>query len=128
LAAHSLRIAVKHFRYTVQSFLPEHYAAWERDLKRMQDALGDMHDFDVLRAWLLKVARRESLDHKIIHAWLRQIAEEREKRVASYKEAVSARGKHAQGGKHAPLLWDRWRQEIGHLEGISPASHGEVSA
>lgn len=109
IAAHNLRIAVKHFRYTVQGFLPEQYAAWERDLKRMQEALGEMHDLDVLRAWLLKLAREEALAAKTVREWLRRIARAREERVERYKKTVSAKG------KGAPLLWDRWRREIERL-------------
>ena len=128
IAAHSLRIAVKRLRYTVQSFLPEQYAAWEKDLKRMQDALGDIHDLDVLRAWLQKVAKRKSLDHQTVHLWMKRIAETRRERVERYKQAVSTRGKSAVRTSHAPALWDRWRHEIERLaEPSSPAS-GEASA
>jgi CHAD domain-containing protein len=116
LAAHSLRIAVKHFRYTVQSFLPQQYAAWEEDLRRMQDALGEMHDLDVLRGWLVKVAKQESLDHKTVQAWLKRIAEAREERVGRYRKIVSEEVKPAGSDKHAPLLWDRWQREIEDLE------------
>jgi CHAD domain-containing protein len=128
VAAHSLRIAVKRLRYTVQSFLPEQYAAWENTLKRMQDALGDIHDLDVLRAWLQKVAKRKSLDHQTVHLWMKRIAETRRERVERYKQAVSTRGKSAVRTSHAPALWDRWRHEIERLaEPSSPAS-GEASA
>jgi CHAD domain-containing protein len=127
VAAHGLRIAVKHFRYTVQSFLPEQYAAWEKDLQRMQDALGEMHDLDVLRGWLLKVAREESLDHSVVHAWMRRIAGAREERVERYQKAVSADGKRKQRGKRAPLLWDRWRREIERIAELSSPNCGAVS-
>ncbi len=45
---HALRIGLKRFRYTVESLLPEHYAAWSDNLKRLQDVLGEIHDLDVL--------------------------------------------------------------------------------
>jgi len=125
-AAHSLRIAVKHFRYTVQSFLPEQYAAWEKDLKRMQDALGEIHDLDVLRAWLLKVARRESLDPRTVHAWMRRISVARQERVESYKKAVSVPAREGERGKQV-LLWDRWREEIERLVALSSPNYGGVS-
>jgi CHAD domain-containing protein len=115
VAAHSLRIAVKQFRYTVQSFLPRQYAAWEKDLKRLQDALGDTHDLDVLRGWMLKVGKEESLDHHTMQAWLRRIATVRQECIARYKKAVSVGGKRADGGRHSPLVWDRWRREIERL-------------
>jgi CHAD domain-containing protein len=37
---HALRIGLKRFRYTVEGLLPEHYAAWSENLKRVQDLLG----------------------------------------------------------------------------------------
>jgi CHAD domain-containing protein len=128
VAAHSLRIAVKHFRYTVQSFLPQQYASWERDLKRMQDALGDIHDLDVLRGWLLRVGKEKSLDSSIQNTWLRRITAVREERVERYKKAVSVTRKQAGRGKHAPLLWDRWRREIERLAELNVPNYGEVSA
>src|SRR5258706_16280134 len=45
---HALRIGLKRFRYSVESLLPEHYAAWGDNLKRLQDMLGEIHDLDVL--------------------------------------------------------------------------------
>jgi CHAD domain-containing protein len=126
IAAHSLRIAVKHFRYTLQSFLPEQYAAWEKDLKRMQDALGDMHDLDVLRAWLLKVAKEAELAPEIVREWRRRIAAAREGCVERYKKSVSAGGKGAERGK--PVRWDRWRREIERLAELSSPGCARASA
>jgi len=112
IAAHRLRIAVKRFRYTVESLLPEQYAAWERDLKRMQDCLGEVHDLDVLRGRILQLAKQESLSRKRLHTWLRRIERARKERVERYRKAVSANANGAKRGKRAPALWDRWRQEI----------------
>jgi CHAD domain-containing protein len=109
----------------VQSFLPEQYAAWEKLLKRMQDALGDMHDLDVLRAWLLQVARQESLDHPTVKEWLDRIAAERQACVERYKKAVAAHGKHADG-RH--LLWERWRRELEELAGVNRSDREGSSA
>ncbi len=52
IAYHQLRIGIKRFRYTVENFLPSRHAKWSKDLRVLQDALGDVHDFDVLRAML----------------------------------------------------------------------------
>jgi CHAD domain-containing protein len=112
----------------VQSFLPQQYAAWEEDLRRMQDALGEMHDLDVLRAWLLKMAKKGSLDHKTVHAWLKRIAEAREERVNRYKKMLSEDARLPVRDKHAHLLWDRWRREIENLEKLSSPHRGGVSA
>src|SRR5882762_8847485 len=45
---HAMRIGLKRLRYTVENLLPEHYAAWGDNLKRLQDMLGEVHDLDVL--------------------------------------------------------------------------------
>ena len=52
VAYHQLRIGIKRFRYTVENFLPERHAKWSKDLRDLQDALGEVHDFDVLRAMM----------------------------------------------------------------------------
>ena len=46
---HQLRIGIKRFRYTVENFLPQRHEKWAQDLRDLQDALGEVHDFDVLR-------------------------------------------------------------------------------
>jgi CHAD domain-containing protein len=128
LAAHSLRIAVKHFRYTVESFLPEQCAAWERDLKRMQDCLGEIHDLDVLRGWILRLVKRESLPRESVHAWMERIAAVREQRVARYKKVVWVKGKDASGSKQASVRWDRWRREIDRVVAVNSLGPEGASA
>src|SRR5271169_1492535 len=77
VAWHRLRIGLKHFRYVVESFLPQRYEVWSEDLKRMQDLLGDVHDLDVLRSEI----RRNSgkIDPAIVDEWIEKI--DRERRV-----------------------------------------------
>src|ERR1022692_4602400 len=50
VAYHQLRIGIKRFRYTVENFLLERHQRCSRDLRDLQDALGEVHDFDVLWA------------------------------------------------------------------------------
>ena len=47
---HQLRIGIKRFRYMCENFLPQRHAKWAKDLRELQDALGEVHDFDVLKA------------------------------------------------------------------------------
>ena len=133
LAAHRLRIAVKRFRYTVESFLPEQYAAWGRNLRRMQDCLGEIHDLDVLRGGILQLAKEESFSPQILRTWLRRMERARRERVERYRKAVSANQKSARRGAPAPVLWDRWSRELYSMAWINPpksaaASGSEASA
>ena len=99
VAWHRLRIGIKRFRYTVENFLPQRHQQWSQDLRDLQDALGEVHDFDVLRA-LIKA-------HPGIHpdgrtAWGERIAEERQKRLDLYRRKMVGRNS----------LWQRWRAEL----------------
>lgn len=133
IAAHRLRIAVKRFRYIVESFLPEQYSAWGRDLKRMQDCLGDIHDLDVLRGRIVQLAKQDLLSRTTLRTWLRRIESVRKQRVEHYRKTVSPKALTAKRGKRAPVLWDRWSQELYSMAWINPpksagASGSEASA
>jgi CHAD domain-containing protein len=75
IAWHQLRVGIKVFRYTVESFLPERYEVWSEDLKRMQDLLGDIHDLDVLRSEIRRNTAR--IDPTIVAEWIERIDRER---------------------------------------------------
>jgi CHAD domain-containing protein len=99
VAYHQLRVGIKRFRYTVENFLPERHAKWSKDLRDLQDALGEVHDFDVLRA-IMKT-------HPEIHPdkrarWLKRISEERQKRLEQYRQKML--------GKSS--LWNVWRSDL----------------
>lgn len=96
---HQLRIGIKRFRYTVENFLPQRHEKWAKDLRDLQDALGEVHDFDVLRSMIRS--------HPGIHAderirWQKRIIEERQKRLDFYREKML--------GKNS--LWQVWRSEL----------------
>jgi len=94
---HALRIGLKRFRYTVESLLPEHYAAWSDDLKRIQDILGEIHDLDVLSDVVQKSDVVETEDsHKL---WRELIEYERHERIETYRQLTL--------GKTS--LWNSWR-------------------
>jgi CHAD domain-containing protein len=49
---HTLRIALKRYRYAVESLLPALSAVWDEDLAQVQGMLGGIHDLDVLKDWI----------------------------------------------------------------------------
>ncbi len=99
VAYHQLRIGIKRFRYTVENFLPELHQRWSRDLRDLQDVLGEVHDFDVL--WAMVRAHAEvGLEERAL--WQKTIFNERQKRIAHYRKKML--------GKKS--LWQKWRAEL----------------
>ena len=104
VAYHRLRIGIKRFRYTVENFLPQQHKKWAKDLRELQDALGEVHDLDVLRA-IIRVRDDIPADERL--RWQKRVAEERQKRLDVYR--------HKMLGKHS--LWQGWRSALpsGHV-------------
>jgi CHAD domain-containing protein len=82
-AWHRLRIGLKGFRYILENFLPERYEHSSKELKRMQDILGEVHDLDVLRPLVRKHAVR--LDPEIVEDWVAKIEKERKNRLEEFR-------------------------------------------
>ncbi|HSY58562.1 MAG TPA: CHAD domain-containing protein [Terriglobales bacterium] len=97
---HRVRIAIKHFRYIVENFLPQHYEAWAADLKEMQDLLGEVHDLDVLRADVRRLTRE--LDRQSVAEWLGRIEGPRTERLEKFLSKTN--------GKES--LWLDWRSGL----------------
>jgi len=97
---HALRIGLKRFRYTVESLLPEHYASWSDNLKRLQDILGEIHDLDVLTAVVKKSDLHETEDS--LRLWHEFIERERKERIETYRRLTL--------GKTS--LWNIWRSGL----------------
>lgn len=115
-AAHRLRVALKRFRYTVESFLPGH-AAWSADLKNLQGLLGTIHDLDVLRQRILPLARAESATQQR-EKWLAKIDATRSKAAGEYWRSVVL--KPVAGARLQPrTLWDRWERALSKLAGVT---------
>ena len=110
LAMHALRIGIKKFRYIVENFLPEHHERWKKDLKRLQDLLGEVHDLDVL--WDTAKANRvfQSAEERV--RWLESVKRERGKRVDEYRKKMVGRDS----------LWHTWRAELPQGEVLSEAT------
>jgi len=100
IAWHRLRIALKRFRYLVENFLPQRYAAWGRDLKQFQDSLGAVHDLDVLR---IEVRRRSNgIEESSLATLLGKIDNARLECLDKFRARVS--------GSKSP--WDAWRDKL----------------
>src|SRR5216683_1055971 len=97
---HAMRIGLKRFRYTVENLLPEHYAAWGDNLKRLQDMVGEVHDLDVLAEVVRKSDFLETEDS--LKLWQEIIGRERLERIETYRQLTL--------GKTS--LWNIWRSGL----------------
>jgi CHAD domain-containing protein len=109
VAFHQLRIGIKRFRYTVENFLPERHQRWSRDLRDLQDALGEVHDFDVLWA-MVKTRAEVGLEERAL--WQQTISDHRQKRIALYRKKMLGR----------ESLWQKWRAELPAGEALAQAA------
>ena len=116
---HALRIGLKRFRYTVEGLLPEHYASWSENLKRIQDLLGDVHDLDVLAELLEDAKTSEALEaSEVPKAWHERISRERHERIETYRQLTL--------GKTS--LWHEWRHNLPHGQRLEAAAAARVRA
>jgi CHAD domain-containing protein len=113
---HALRIGLKKLRYTVESLLPEQYAAWSEDFKRLQDLLGEVHDLDVLSG-IIKEKAAGDLE-PLQQEWQRTIDRERNARLADYREVAV--------GKTS--VWHEWRKALPHGSRLQLAAMARLRA
>jgi CHAD domain-containing protein len=132
---HDLRVAVKRFRYMVESFLPQKSEAWKAELERSQDLLGEGHDLDVLHDLLVKVSSKKSLPKSAVSRSLRRVDGEARKRRQDYISLIS-RPPHQNGrnsGAHqaesagTEMLWERWRAELEPMASVNRQGGEELS-
>lgn len=115
---HELRVAVKRFRYMVESFLPAKGESWRADLQHAQDLLGEGHDLDVLHRLVVKLSRKKSLPKTAVSQSLRRIEGEARKRRQHYVALVSGRARQseyapaADASASTDIMWNRWRAEL----------------
>ena len=100
VAFHDLRIGIKRFRYTVENFLPSLHNRWSNDLKELQDALGDVHDLDVL--WHTTLTIKAFPDPAAHLAWRERVQRQREERLQQYRRKMLG----------SESLWKVWRTEL----------------
>jgi len=96
-AWHQTRIGIKRFRYIVENFLPQRHEVWDKDLKQMQDLLGDLHDMDVLRSDVRRLSKK--FTPAVVSASLEKIDADRKKCLRDFLAKTSA--------EHSP--WIIWR-------------------
>jgi hypothetical protein len=118
LAAHRLRVALKRFRYTLESFLPG-LAAWSSDLKQLQDFLGDVHDLDVLRRRQIAMLRAYAAPRKLREEQLAKIEKVGSRAVKKYWKALVLKPASRQPGAPPRSLWDRWEKRLRKLAGVT---------
>ncbi|MGA2481890.1 MAG: CHAD domain-containing protein [Candidatus Acidiferrales bacterium] len=99
-SCHALRIGIKQFRYTVESFLPGRCSEWEDELKRVQDLLGEVHDLDELSRLLRE--ERSTRGAASLPQWREALARERAERLSAYRRTTR--------GKQSP--WLTWRKGL----------------
>jgi CHAD domain-containing protein len=109
-AWHALRKSMKQFRYTVENLLPEHHAVWRENLKRIQDLLGEVHDFDVLTECVKSAALENAEDSR--RTWSEILSRERAERIATYRQLMLG----------ATSLWTSWRHALPHGERLQSSA------
>lgn len=88
-ARHELRVALKRFRYGVESLLPRGAPAWARGIGQVQDLLGDIHDLDVLDETVATDAA--DVDGWAAAAFRRRLDRRRRTRIERYRQRVEGR-------------------------------------
>lgn len=97
---HQIRIGLKKFRYVIENFMPKRHAKWGKNLKQMQDFLGEMHDLHVLDE--LIQSHKKEFSKKESEYWRQIIKKEYRKRLTSYRRM--ARGKNSR--------WNVWTRGL----------------
>jgi CHAD domain-containing protein len=100
ISLHALRIGIKKFRYLVENFLPELHEQWHKDLKSLQDLLGEIHDLDVLWDVAKQIHAFGSPDQR--NQWIEVIKNERQIRLDKYRKRMLGR----------ESLWHQWRSKL----------------
>ena len=115
-AWHALRIGLKKFRYTVESFLPQQYDVWSPNLKQLQDILGEVHDLDVLRVIIKQKVTGDAAE--LQPEWERTIERQRDARLQEYRELTI--------GKNS--VWHQWQQTLPHQRRLQTAAMARLRA
>lgn len=99
-ALHELRIGIKRLRYIVENFLPAQEQSWGKDLRNIQDLLGEVHDLDVLWSTACQIQAFATPQER--QEWQAAVSRERVQRVQAYRDKMVGRRS----------LWQDWRREL----------------
>ena len=113
---HRLRVGLKNFRYTVETFLPGLHAQWRKDLKQLQNLLGDVHDLDVLWSNVIRV--RPESDRATLSTWKTAIEQEKKQRLAQYRSVAASKNS----------VWQVWRAALPQNEKLEEAAVAKLGA
>ena len=138
IAWHRLRIGLKGFRYTLENFMPQRYEPWCKNLKRIQDLLGEVHDMDVLRSEIRR--QRAKLPEVLVLQWYQKIEDARKTRLDEFRSLIGGNGTSAtngsashssNGGGHSAnhnkeSLWRVWRAGFQNIHIVQASGSGEA--
>jgi len=113
---HALRIALKKFRYTVESLLPQEYESWSPNLKQLQDLLGEVHDLDVLRVIIKQKAIGQAAELQA--EWDRTIERQRSACLQEYRELATG----------SNSVWHDWQQGLPRQKKLQAAAVARLRA
>jgi CHAD domain-containing protein len=116
ISYHRLRIGLKRFRYTIENFLPEIHEAWGQDLRELQDALGEMHDLDML--WQTALKTGIFADAQVRAHWSTLIEQERQIRLDRYRSRMLGKAS----------LWSVWRAGLPAASRVQDAAAARLLA
>jgi CHAD domain-containing protein len=97
---HNLRIGTKKLRYMIENFLPGLHRDFGKDLKHLQDLLGEVHDLDVL--WATALGVNKFPDAAARFRWRDRINGERQQRIDQYRAKMLGKAS----------LWRVWRTRL----------------
>jgi hypothetical protein len=100
ISYHNLRIGIKKLRYMIENFLPDLHKDFAKDLKHLQDLLGEVHDLDVL--WATVISVNKFPDDEVRIRWRDLLDKERRERIDRYRATML--------GKNS--LWLVWRARL----------------
>lgn len=121
VAWHELRIGLKRFRYVVENFLPQRDEEWSKDLKRLQDLLGDVHDLDEFSSYVRRVQPPMSAEER--WRWAHSIKAARSEKLGEFRSRIN--GAKIKSGAS---LWQVWSDGLPQKGRVQSAAFARLRA